>query len=110
MDHTLIDDRSLKTLEDYAVLLAGAMITLRTLHNFEVKAVNIGIMPEDMIEKANTIAWDLRRLIKQYEIQTASALELIGDGFDYETVIARLREKEMVRARAMTKKPKKDLS
>lgn len=106
MEHTFVDEKSLKSLEDYAVIACSAVLTLTTLQNFQVRAIEIGIMPEDMNERANTMIWDLRRLIKQYQDQANSALEIIGDGFDHGAVIDRLKKKELVRARAMTRTPK----
>jgi len=109
VDHTYLDEKSLKNLEDYTVLLGSAILTLQTLHNLQVKSLEIGIMPEDMSERATSIIWSLRALMKHYDTQLNSALELIGDDFDHESVISRLKEKELVRARAMTRKPKKEI-
>lgn len=103
MDHTFVDEKSLKSLEDYAVIACSAVLTLTTLQNFQVRAIEIGIMPEDMNERANTMIWDLRRLIRQYQDQANSALELVGDGFNHEAVIETMKKKELTRARAIAK-------
>ncbi len=108
MDHTFVDEKSLKSLEDYAVLLTAGIMTLQTLHNLQVKCLSLGIMPEDMSERATSIIWSLRAMMKHYETQLNSALELIGDDFDHKATILQLKEKELIRARAMMRKPKKD--
>lgn len=106
MDHTFVDEKSLKSLEDLAVVLTGNMISLQTLHNMQVRAIEIGIMKEDMNERANTIAWDLRRLMKLYQNQLESVLELLPEDFNAKATIEKLQAKELTRARVMLKKPK----
>jgi hypothetical protein len=106
MDHTYVDEKSLKTLEDYAVILAGAMLSLKTLQNFQVRALEIGIMPEDMNEIATTIIWDLRRLINLYKGQIEATFELIPDDFNAQEIIKKMKAGELTKARSMTRKPK----
>lgn len=106
MDHTFVDEKSLKSLEDYAVFLTSGIITLMTLQNIQVHAIKIGIMKEDMNERANTIIWDVRRQIKLYETQLNEVLELLPEDFTAESVIERLKVKQLQKARAMTKKTK----
>ncbi|MFI0477754.1 MAG: hypothetical protein ACH349_01325 [Candidatus Rhabdochlamydia sp.] len=78
-----------------------------TLQNIQVRALDIGIMKEDQAERANTIIWDLRRLMKLYKDQTESILEMIPDDFDYVAIIEKLKQGELKKARSMTKKVKK---
>lgn len=106
MDHTFVDEKSLKSLEDYAVFLTSGIITLATLQNIQVHAIKIGIMKEDMNERANTIIWDVRRQIKLYEDQLRETLDLLPEDFTAEAVIERLKVSQIQKARAMTKKPK----
>ncbi len=106
MDHTFVDEKSLKNLEDYAVFLSSALLSLITLQNLQVRALEIGIMKEDQAERANTIIWDLRRLMKLYSIQTESILELLPDDFNAVAIIEKLKAKELTKARSMTRKPK----
>lgn len=106
MDHTYVDEKSLKTLEDYAVFLTSSLITLNTLHNLEVRAIEIGIMKEDQAERSNTILWDLRRLMKQYQTQIESVLELLPEEFSVDTIIDKLKNKELTKARSLTRKKK----
>lgn len=93
MGHTLVDVKSLKSLEDLAIQLTSAIYSLMTLHNYQVRAIEIGIMQEDMNERANTIAWDLKRLMKHYQIQLDATLELLPPEFDPKKHI-----KKMIRA------------
>jgi len=106
MDHTFVDEKNLKTLEDYAVFLTSGMLTLMTLQNLQVRALEIGIMKEDHAERANTIIWDLRRLMKQYQTQTEQVLEMLPDDFNHEAIIEKLKQGELKKARSMTRKPK----
>lgn len=109
MDHTFVDEQSLKSLEDYAVLLVTGMLSLKTLQNIQVKAVEIGILPEDLNERDNTIIWDLRRLMKLYQKQLQDVLELVPDDFNVDTIIEGLKKKELTKARSMTRKKKEDV-
>lgn len=106
MDYTYVDTKNLKSLEDYAVFLTTGMLTLMTLHNFQVKAVEIGIMPDDMAERANTIMWDIQRLQKNYQNQLESTFELLPDDFNADSILENLKKQELTRARAMTRKKK----
>jgi hypothetical protein len=106
MDHTFVDETSLKSLEDYAVFLTSAMLSLMTLHNIQVHAIKIGILKEDMNERANTILWDVKRQLKLYQDQLQATLELLPDDFTPEAVLDRLKLKELAKAKAMTKKPR----
>jgi hypothetical protein len=106
MHHTYVDEKSLKSLEDLALHLTGHLISLQTLHNTQVQAIQIGIMTEDMNERANTIAWDIRRLLKLYKHQLEAVLELLPDDFNAAATIQKLQVAELKKARAMTKKLK----
>lgn len=106
MDHTFVDEKSLKSLEDYAVFLTGAMLSLITLQNMQVHAIKIGIMKEDMNERANTIIWDTRRQIQLYKNQLETTLELLPDDFNGSTILESMKKQELTRARAMTRNPR----
>jgi hypothetical protein len=106
MDHTLVGEKSLKSLEDYAVLLSVAMLSLNTLHNFQVRAIEIGIMKEDMVERANTIIWDLRRLIKLYQNQSEATLELVGESINVQETIDRFKKESGLKRKRSAKKSK----
>jgi len=107
VDLTYVDAKSLKSLEDYAVALVTGMLSLKTLEAFHIKAVDLGILSEDMSCRANTIIWDLRRDIKLYKDQLESVLELVPDDFNANTIIESLKKLELTKARSMTRKAKK---
>ncbi len=100
MDHTPVDVKSLKSLEDLAVHLSTGIYSLMTMNNFQVRSVEIGIMKEDMNERSNTMMWDLRRLIKQYKDQLEAVLELLPDDFNPHDTIKKLQA-------AKVRKPRK---
>ncbi len=107
MDHTYVDAKSLKTLEDYAIALASGMLSLKTLENFHIRAVEIGILSEELSCKANTIVWDLRRDIKLYQELLEGVLELLPDDFNAGSIIEKMKKMEITKARQMTRKPRK---
>ena len=106
MDHTYVDEKSLKTLEDYVVFLVSGMLTIKTLQNVQVRAIELGILKEDLGDMANAIAWDLRKLIKLYKDHTEAVLELIPGEFTAESIIEILKKRELTKARSMTRKQK----
>ena len=106
MDHTYVDEKSLNSLEGYAVHLVMGMLSLRTLLNLQVKAIEIGILPEDMACRTNTIAWDLKRMLKLYQEQTESTLELLPDDVNVVEIIKMLQENEIKKAKSLTRKPR----
>lgn len=108
MNLTYVDEKSLKTLEDLSIVLVTGLLSLQTLHNLQVKAVQIGIMSEEMNTRANTIAWDLRRLIKQYNDQLEDTLEQLPEGFTLDNRIEALRNQEVKKAKQLISKSKKN--
>lgn len=106
MDHTYVDEKSLKSLEDYAVFLTSGIITLITLQNLQVQAIKIGIMPEDLNERANTIVWDIRRQMNHYQVQLNAVLDLLPEDFTAATAIQKLQDKEKTKARSMLRQLK----
>lgn len=106
MDHTFIGEKQLKTLEDYALFMGSALVSLMTLHNMQIRAIEAGIMPEDLNEKSNVIIWDLRRQLKMHREHLASVLQLLPDDFSVETVLNKLKDQEKKRAKSLLKKPK----
>jgi len=106
MDHTFVDEKSLKSLEELVVFLGGGKASLQTLLILQAKAIKAGIMQEDMNVRAAHILGCIQDLIKLYEKQMEACLELLPDDFKAEPVIERLKKQELVRARAMLRKPK----
>jgi hypothetical protein len=106
MDHTYLDEKSLKTLEDYAVLMVTGIMTLTTLQNLQVRAIELGIMKEDMNERANTIIWDIRRLLSHYKNQSEATLELVGDSINVEAIVDRFKKDSVLKRKRSAKKVK----
>lgn len=106
MDFTYVDPKKMKSLEDYAVSLVTGILSLKTMESFHIRAVDLGIMPEDIACRCNTIIWDLRRSMHIYHEQLESVLELIPDTFNTETIIQGLQKSEISRARQLLKKKK----
>ena len=106
MDHTYVDEKSLKSLEDLAVHLTAGMYTLMTMNNFQVRSIEIGIMKEDMNERSNTMIWDIRRLIKHYQTQLENVLELLPPEFNANETIKKMQAAQLKKARALTRKPR----
>ncbi len=94
MKLTSVDVKKIKTLEDLAVSLTSALLSLMTLQNEQVRALELGIMKEDMNERANTMIWDIRRLINHYKIQLEAVLELLPDDFNAVEVIKKMQRKK----------------
>lgn len=108
MDHTFVDEKSLKSLEELVVLLGGGKASLQTLLIIQAKAIKSGIMPEDMNVRSAHMIGCLQDMIKLYENQIYACLELLPENFKAEPVIERLKKQELVRARAMLRKTKEN--
>lgn len=106
MDHTFVDAKSLKTLEDLIFHLGESKASLTTLYNYQKRAIEIGIMKEDMNERANTILWDIERLIKLYENQMVSVFELLPSTFNPEEVMKKLIAIHNKKAKSLIKEAK----
>ncbi len=109
----LVDASKMKDLEGYVTALVTGLLSLKTLESFHVRAVDIGILKEDLDCRANTLIWDLRRLMKLYTDQAAAVMELLPEGYDYGTIIAGLAAAELAAARKLVRgkkvSKKKDL-
>jgi len=104
MDLTYVDEKNLKTLEEYAVYLGLAKLSLTSLYNHQVQALEIGSLTEELRTRISTILWDLRRAIKQCEDQLEDTLKLLPDTFNAVTIIEQLKAKELTAARRMLRK------
>lgn len=71
----MVSASSLKTLEQYAASMVMALISLKTLGSFGLAGFNSGLLEEDEIETAKTIAWELRRLMELYNRHLSEILE-----------------------------------
>lgn len=106
MEVTYVDAKKLKTLEEYAIALVTGMFSLKTLENYHIRAIEIGILTEDLNCRANTIVWDMRRMLKLYQDQLEGVLELLPDDFNTSTIIETLKKQGLTKARQMTRKKK----
>lgn len=107
MELKYLDANNVKSLEDYLLVLCIGIISIDTMASYHEQVINLGILKEDQISRANTMLWDLkRRLIKLYFDQAESVAELLPEGFTIETTIAKLKEKEILAAKKLTRKPK----
>lgn len=104
MESSFVNEKSLQTLEDLAVHLTMALVSLVTLQNHQVKAIQLGILQEDMTERANTMIWDLRRLIKQYKEQLEATLELLPDDFNAQEIVKKLQNQKIKQIRKKNEK------
>jgi hypothetical protein len=50
-------------------------------------------MSDELNERAKTMIWDIKRMLKSHETQLKGVLELLPDDFDPEKVIEELRER-----------------
>ncbi len=107
MDLIYVDAKKFKSLEEYAIALVTGMLSLKTLENFHIHAVQIGILSEDLACRANTIVWEIRRNIKLYQDQLESVLELLPEDFNVTKIVEVLKANELTKARAMIRKPRK---
>lgn len=96
----------MKSLEDYAFALILGSLSLKTLESYHIRAIEIGILPEDLACRANTIIWDIKRLWKLYQDQAEGVLELVPDDFNTESIIETVKAIELKKARAMVRKTK----
>ena len=105
MEVTFVDAKKLKSLEDYAVSLVSGMLSIKTLEEFHTRAIEIGILSEDLNCRGNTIIWDMRRMLKLYQDQLESVLELLPDDFNTDKILEMLKQQTLTKARSITRKP-----
>lgn len=104
MDHTYVDAKNLKTLEELMINLVSEIATLRTLRATQVRAVEKGLLNEDQTEMANTIAWYIDDLIKRYAKQADSISEFLPPEFSVDEISERLYAAHLKKARALARK------
>lgn len=106
MEYRYVDASKMKSLEDYAIALVMGILSLKTLESFHVRAVDLGVLKEDHECRLNTIVWDLKRIMKLYNDQLASILELVPDDFNVESIMESLRQQELSKARSIVRMKK----
>jgi hypothetical protein len=77
----------METIEQYITMCAMSIISLESLEQYHIRAVELGILKEDQVCLANSLVWDLRRLQKLYKDQAESLLDLVPAGFDVQETI-----------------------
>lgn len=107
MDSTYVTSKKMKSLDDYCMALVSGILSLQTLEAFHIRAVEIGILKEDMECRANTIVWDLRRCIKIYHTQLAEALDLLPDEINIAKLIEDLKKIHKTNAKQLITQIKK---
>lgn len=107
MDSTYVTSKKMKSLEDYCMALVSGILSLQTLETFHIRAVEIGILKEDMECRANTIVWDLRRCIKLYHTQLSEALDFLPEEINIARLIQDLKELHKINAKQLITKIKK---
>lgn len=106
MDHTYVDEKSLKNLEDYAICLGSSILTLITLQNLQMQAIKLGIMKEQEEKMAEALIWNLRKAIDMFKDQMIDICGSLPDTFNAEEVINTLKQRELTKARSFIRKKK----
>ena len=65
----------IENIETYGASLLAAMASLRTLESFHLMAYKKGILDEDEKECAESISWEIRRILVLYKKQVEHLLE-----------------------------------
>lgn len=106
MDLTHVDAKNMKSLEDYAVCLVMGLLSLKTLETYQARVMQLGILKEDQECRTNTILWDLHRMMKMYQDQADSVLELLPDDINPQTIIQSMQAKAVAKAKQTIKEAK----
>lgn len=62
-----VTPENINSIESYAGSIAIALISLNTLSNFGKSAARAGFLQTDEEERAKTVEWEIRRLMKLYQ-------------------------------------------
>ncbi len=82
-----VSAQEMSTLEDYATALAIGILSLKTLDQYHTSAISKGILPDDLIERAKVLIYDLQRARALYTLQMSETLELIPDDYEPKKVL-----------------------
>lgn len=104
MESSFYDEKNIKTLEDYAFALTLGLLSLKTLSNSQVRALEIGILSEEQMTKASTIVWELRRNMQLFQDQFDDVMEHIPEGINVNVMLEKLKKRELTKARNLVKK------
>lgn len=82
MNYKDLSEMPVTNLEDYAVYITLCTSSLKALSKMHFKALNAGIMPEDMECRSNLMILELARMQKIHTEQLIAIMELLPDDFD----------------------------
>lgn len=110
MEMQFVNPNGVDTLEHYAISLVTSLLSLKTIEASQIAAMQKGILDESELHNAETMIWELRRLMKIYQNQSEYVLARLPDDFNLETIMDSLRGQTLAKAKQMTRKrkPKKD--
>jgi len=106
VDHTYVDAKNIKSLEDLMLNLVSEIATLKTLEATQLRALEIGIMKEDQMQLSSNMIDHLHKLIRLYFYQAESVASLLPSEFSVEEISKKLREAHLRKARQLTRKKK----
>lgn len=107
MSRISADEKIINSLEEYTAVLLRDAMGLKAFDNNQAEAIEVGILTEDQAERANTIIWDIRRLIKQVQQQLHSVFELIPEDLNFKEIISNIQKKEEERTKKEIEKLRK---
>lgn len=108
MDVQFVDASMLDSLDQYAVSLVTAVMTLKTLESYQKEAIKKGLLEEDEFETASTIVWELHRLASLYQTQADNVFERLPEDFNVGNIVESLQRQSIEKAKTMIKRPKND--
>ncbi len=107
MDLTYVDPKGIKSLDDYMVAIVIGLLTLKTLREYHSKAMKQGILKDELNDIGNAIIWDFTRLLKLYSKQIELVQELLPPQMDMGSILLKLQDEEVKKARKLVKESKK---
>lgn len=90
MELKLVNAKEMNSLEQYLFAIVTGMLSIKTIAEFHIQAIKLGILKEDQECRVNTIIWDCKRILKILQDQAESIKELLPDEFSIENVIKEL--------------------
>lgn len=93
---------TINTLEDYSKTLSLSILSLISLHNYQVTVLKKGLLPDEDHETANLISWEIKKLLEKYKLHLNHVLNLFdSEEMDDEKFIQK-------QAKKLIKKRKKE--
>lgn len=75
MDISTLDAESMKTIEEYALLLLVGLASVSSLERYQERALQLGFLEKDEEEYAQCILYDLKRIKNAFTFQMENILE-----------------------------------